>query len=343
MTRVAGRDAAAGLWVACNLCRADDPALVARSGDRMLGLPGEFTVVRCRRCGFLYTNPQPDDRTLAQHYSDGYPLHGMEPTTEPVARRGVRTKLKAGLLAARRYPFDGEPPRWAWRAAGRIIGKALASRFVWLPPFVLGGLLVEVGCATGGYLVEMRDLGWRVLGIEPSEHAAAAARTHDGLDVRVGTLEDAALPDAVADVVVMRMVLEHVRDPRRTIAEVRRVLKPGGRMLVSVPNAGSVEVRLFGSDWYAWELPRHLSHFTPTTLAILLREGGFARARIRHLVNANNLIESLRYRRGGTGTAPSPHRSLRIAAALAAAARTSGRIVVDAQLPDGRFEEVPGR
>jgi SAM-dependent methyltransferase len=335
--------ALAGDRVTCRACDANDAVPVIRSGDRLLGIPGEFQVVRCRRCGFLYTNPQPDERTLALHYSAGYPLHRVEARPAPSAQHGVRSRLKAGLLAARRYPVTGAPPTWAWRAAGALVGKTLASRFVWLPPFVPGGTLVEVGCATGGYLAEMRDLGWRVVGIEPSERAVDAARSLHQLDVRLGTLEEAALPDAVADVVVMRMVLEHVRDPRRTLVGARRILKPGGRLLALVPNAGSLEARLFGGDWYAWDLPRHLSHFTPRTLATMLGEAGFARVRVRHLANANNLEGSVRYRRGEIAAAPPPRRSLRLVAALAAAARTAGRIVAGARLPDAVREEVPDR
>lgn len=324
-------------WVVCRHCGADDATVVVRSGDRLLGLPGTFQVVRCRRCRFLYTNPQPGNDTLARHYPPEYPLY-HPPSDEPADPGGghLRARLRAGVLAARGYPVtqDGSGP--VWRTAGRLASQLLPQRFLWLPRFVPGGTLVEIGSATGAYLAEMRDLGWNVVGIELDPAASATARQRYGLDVRTGTLEQASLPDGYADVVVMRMVLEHVRDPRRTLAEVRRVLKVGGRLLVSVPNAGSIEARVLGADWFAWELPRHLSHFSPRSLTFLLHEAGFGQVRVRHLVNANNLAHSLHFRRGGLGVPRRPGRALRLGAAVASVVHSAGRIAVEAETRPAR-------
>jgi SAM-dependent methyltransferase len=178
----------------------------------------------------------------------------------------------------------------------------------------------------------MRDLGWRVVGVEPSADAVRTARERLGLDVREGTLEQAALPAGSADVVTMRMVLEHVPDPRRVLAEAHRIMRPGGRILLSVPNAGSLEARAFGPRWFAWELPRHLSHFDPGSLGRMLRQAGFEGIRVRHLVNANNLAASLGYVFGRTGPAsPALARLLLPVAALEALLRRSGRIAVEAR------------
>lgn len=270
----------------------------------------------------------------ARHYPPGY--HPEPPPAAP-RRTGLRAALRAGVLAARGYPTEIPPPRGVWLTAGRVATRLLAQRFVWLPPFLPGGTLVDVGCGTGGYLAEMRALGWRAIGVEPSPDAARTARERLGLDVREGTLEQAALPAGSADVVTMRMVLEHVPDPRRTLAEVRRILRPGGRLLLSVPNAGSLEPLAFGPRWSAWELPRHLSHFTPASLGRMLRQAGFEGIRVRHLVNANNLAASLGYVLGRTGPAsPTLARLLLPVAALAALLRRSGRIAVEARRGAGR-------
>jgi hypothetical protein len=180
------------LWVSCRRCGADDAAAVVRSGDRLLALPGEFQVVRCRECGFLYTNPQPGEAVLARHYPPFYPVFGAVRDARPRRRRGARARLRAGVLAARGYPVPGPH----WHLAGRLASRLLPQRFLWLPPFVAGGTLVDVGCATGAYLAEMRDLGWQVIGVEPDGRAAAAAREQLRLPVRTGTLEEARLADA---------------------------------------------------------------------------------------------------------------------------------------------------
>jgi SAM-dependent methyltransferase len=328
-TAPATREPLGGRWVTCRRCDADDPVQVLRSGDRLLGIPGRFQVVRCRRCGFLYTNPQPRDPDLGRHYPDAYYVPpGPESDGAGPPRGGIRARLRAGVLRARGYPQPSPGPGRAWLAAGRVAGLLLGQRFLWLPPFVPGGTVLDVGCGSGAHLAELRDLGWNTVGVEMSDTAALAARERLGLDVRTGTLEDAAIPRGYADVVLLRMVLEHVRDPRRTLAEARRILRPGGRIIVSVPNAGSIETRFFGPYWFAWDLPRHLSHFTPGSLTAMLREAGFGRIRVRHLVNANNLSGSIRYRGGGTGTLPGG--ALKVLAALQAAAKTAGRISAEA-------------
>lgn len=329
-----------GLWVACRCCRADDciPFLIGE--DRLLGLAGSFQVVRCRGCGFLYTNPQPDEATLGRHYPPDYHA-SPEPSVlgPPRPGAGLRARLLAGLLAERGYPGSSGRVGSLWRSTGSLAGRLFAERFFWMPPFVAGGLLVDVGCGTGGYLAEMRELGWTVIGFEPSAGAGEAARERFGLDVRIATLEGADFADGSADVVTMRMVLEHVRDPRATLSEVHRILKPGGRLLLSVPNAGSLETRAFGPHWRGWELPRHLSHFTPRTLRALLEEMGFTSVDIRHLANANNLAASLHFRRGGMGSPGQPRLLLRLTGLLAASVRTAGRIAAEARVPSAQERE----
>lgn len=317
-------------WVTCRSCGADQTASVMRSVDRLLGLSGDFQVVRCGRCGFLFTNPQPDEATLERHYPSAYHAAPDPGAANPASRRSwLRARLRAGLLAARGYRVDRAGS--LWQAAGSLVGRLMTERFVWIPLFTPGGVLVDVGCGTGAYLAEMRDLGWTAIGIEPASVAAGVARERFGLDVRTGTLEEAALPDACADVVTMRMVLEHARDPAAVLAEVQRILKPGGRLLLSVPNAGSIEAKIFRRHWFAWELPRHLSHFTPVTLAGMLLEGGFGEVRVRHLANANNLAASLRYIQGKDGGVSARQvRPLLPIAALEALCRQSGRIAVEA-------------
>lgn len=317
----------------CLLCESDVWEPVITSSDRMLGIPGEFHVVRCTRCDFMYSHPQPDARTLKRHYPASYPAFAPPPAPRPSrAGRGIRAWLRNAVLAARGYPMAA-PARPA--LAGRSLSAALAQRFVWLPEFVPGGTLLEVGCATGPYIAEMRELGWNVIGVEPDESAARAARENLGLDVRTGTLEGSELPAGCCDVVVMRMVLEHVPEPRATLAEVGRVLAPGGRLLISVPNAASIEASVFGDRWFAWDLPRHLSHFTPHTLAALLESCGFVVEAVHHLVNANNIATSLRYVSGRVGLAsPWQARALLPLAAVQAAVRRSGRLAVAARRPE---------
>jgi 2-polyprenyl-3-methyl-5-hydroxy-6-metoxy-1,4-benzoquinol methylase len=112
------------------------------------------------------------------------------------------------------------------------------------------------------------------MGSELNEEAATYARERLGLPVTTQMVEDAAFPDGEFDLVILWHVLEHVRSPRAMLTEVARILKPGGTLLVAVPNFGSLEARLGGRDWFHLDVPRHLTHFTRATLQHALDNAG---------------------------------------------------------------------
>jgi SAM-dependent methyltransferase len=120
----------------------------------------------------------------------------------------------------------------------------------------------------------MQQRGWHVQGVEPIAHAAEQACQDFGLEVFVGTVEEAAYPDESFDVVTLWDVLEHVTDVQTTLMETARILKPGGLLVFSVPNPASVEARLFGSNWVGWERPRHLTLIPPSLIPAYLHKVG---------------------------------------------------------------------
>jgi len=197
--------------------------------------------VQCRDCGLRYLNPRPDERERQALYTQGYfEEHGVQP-----------------------------------RAFGEAeIAKAVAAyelRLRAIELFARPGTLLEVGAASGYFLRGAAQRGWQVKGVELSEWAASYARDTLGLDVFTGSLEDAALPDASLDVVCMWHVFEHLPGPLQTLAEVRRILKPGGIFVADVPNVAGLDRRLKKHGWMGWSLPYHLYHFTPKTLRAMVR------------------------------------------------------------------------
>jgi 2-polyprenyl-3-methyl-5-hydroxy-6-metoxy-1,4-benzoquinol methylase len=129
----------------------------------------------------------------------------------------------------------------------------------------------------------MRDLGWTVEGIDASMHVAKAVERDLGLRVHVGTLPHADLPDESFDVVTMWSSLEHVHDPRAVVRAARRLLRPGGRLIVAVPNFGGWSSRFFREDWFGVELPRHLTYYTPSSLSRLLTAESLRIESLRHV------------------------------------------------------------
>ncbi len=164
---------------------------------------------------------------------------------------------------------DAADPYYLEQEAERLIN---ADRLLDLVP--KGGRLLEIGCAVGFLLVAARERGFDVMGVEMSEWASGIARERFGLDVRCGKLEDLGLEDDSFDVVVLADVIEHLTHPDRTLREIRRVLKPGGRVLLLTPDAGSVMARVLGQRWWGL-LDDHYFYFSRSTLRRFLENEGF--------------------------------------------------------------------
>ncbi|OGR50474.1 MAG: hypothetical protein A2049_03320 [Elusimicrobia bacterium GWA2_62_23] len=151
-----------------------------------------------------------------------------------------------------------------------------AERAAVILPLAGKGSILDVGCGDGFFLLYLSRLGWDCHGVEPGETAAAYARETLGLDVRTGTLLTTRYEEASFDVVSFHHVFEHLREPKATLREVRKLLKAGGYLVVSVPNFDSVDRKLFGSGWVGLKLPQHLFQYTSATLRRMLEDAGFA-------------------------------------------------------------------
>jgi len=175
------------------------------------------------------------------------------------------------------YPdaYYGDPGRkfhplleWLVRRIGARHVHFLAGG---LPP---GSRVLDVGCGRGVILAALADLGLEAHGVELSEAAARGADPR--AQIRIApSLAAAAYPEAFFDEVVIWHVLEHLRDPRGTLEEAHRVLRPGGRIVVAVPNLASAQARWAGAAWFHLDLPRHLFHFPLPALRRLLARTGF--------------------------------------------------------------------
>ncbi|MEM1447571.1 MAG: class I SAM-dependent methyltransferase [Planctomycetota bacterium] len=143
------------------------------------------------------------------------------------------------------------------------------------------GRLCEVGANVGGFLAAARRAGWDAVGVEPVAACAAWAREHENLDVRSTTLQDAAFPEGSFDVVYSNAVLEHLTSPRAVLAEIHRVLRPGGVTLCDTVNWASQTRERLGGDWKLVDPLMHYHLFTPSTLAGLCEAVGLEALELR--------------------------------------------------------------
>jgi SAM-dependent methyltransferase len=138
----------------------------------------------------------------------------------------------------------------------------------------------------------MHARGWQVLGVDAAESVVRRIEQELGLPALAG---DLAAPDLAAssfDVITMRQSLEHVHRPLETLRRAFRLLAGDGKLMVWVPNIDSLAFRWFGPAWYGLDLPRHLTHFTPSTLRRMVAEAGFQGARTWMVPHASWLRRS---------------------------------------------------
>ncbi len=170
---------------------------------------------------------------------------------------------------------------WSGRSPDffRPCGNAVELSVMCLPGSQVGRLL-DVGCGSGAFLVRMRELAWKVCGVEPDPEAARLAR-QQGLEVYQALVEEAELPSAAFDAVTMNHVIEHVVDPLAALRACARVLRPGGRLVAVTPNWHSLLHRRFGHFWEHLDPPRHLWLFTAQSLAACAQQAGLRVEQIR--------------------------------------------------------------
>lgn len=213
--------------------------LLFETRDYITGDP--FLIRRCPECGLALTQPVP--AALGRYYPAGY--HGG--------------------TGQRRFPALVE----AWQRA--LYGRRARTVERWTGG---PGRVLDIGCGPGWLLRAFQARGWQVHGTERSDDAARHAREVLRLDVQTGPLSPLPWPDGHFDAVVLWHVLEHLPDPAPALAEASRVLRPGGVLLVGVPNFGSIEARLGRGRWFHLDAPRHLAHFTPAILRGCLDQAG---------------------------------------------------------------------
>jgi SAM-dependent methyltransferase len=143
------------------------------------------------------------------------------------------------------------------------------------------GALLDAGAGRGRFVLAARRAGWRAEGLEPAARDAVVG-------LRRASIEDAPIAEGSLDAVVLWHVLEHLDDPAAALARVRGWLRPGGGLLVGVPNLGSLQARLGGERWFHLDPARHRVHLTAEGTRALLERTGFAPVAEHHVLLEHN-------------------------------------------------------
>ncbi len=286
------------LCCACCGAALPEPALVAP--DRLHGTPGWFSVAICPTCGAGRTLPVVEAAELGRFYPDHYMPHTEDRPGGIAARISAFVRTRQERHAFATPPLD---------AVGRMPG----------------GRALDVGCGRGDLGASLIARGWSADGIEPAPEACAIARRR-GMNVREGTVADAAPSPGSYDLVVFIHSLEHTVDPVEDLRAITAALRPGGVVAITVPNFGSWQARRFRGRWFHLDLPRHRHHFTRPGLACALHRAELRAESVATTTSAAGLAGSLQYAVAGRWLA-SGGMPFRVSVAAAEATAPLARLV----------------
>lgn len=244
----------------CPVCSETQFNQFCRTRDRHYGIKGEFNLVRCTRCELRFLQPMLTDEELSALYPQDYYAYQTQKTPSQLARF-----LKSAL------------------------GVSNSTKD---PDFTRPGKVLDVGCGTGWFLAEMRKAGWVIQGVEMSTEAARVGSAN-GVPIVAGSLLDANLESAQFDYVRSNHSFEHMSEPLKQLSEMRRLLKEDGKLFIGVPNADSLQARMFGRYWWYLGVPVHTFTYSPNNLKMLLQRAGFKIEKITYNGDYSGVLGSL--------------------------------------------------
>jgi len=231
-------------YISCNLCGSTRSKLLFQLKDNFLGISDvKYNVVKCRDCKLVYLNPRPTAEEIHSFYTEDY----------------YRAFLTGEELLKERE--------------SQLLAKF--EKIKHLPP----GHLLDIGCQKGEFPFFMKQRGWEVKGVEFS----TTPPNLFGIDISYGTLEEAEFSPETFDLVTLWAVLEHVYHPRELLEEIHRILKPGGKVVLLVPNINSIPGRFMRHD----DVPRHTTMFSKRTITKMLNITGF---KVDHFHFSNDIF-----------------------------------------------------
>ncbi len=229
----------------CPVCGSDRLEKVLVAKDHTVSSE-TFTIVECSGCSLRITQDAPAAESIGDYYkSEEYISH---------------TNTAKGLVN-RIY-------HWARRITIRSKCKTVEKH-----TRADKGRLLDLGSGVGSFVHAMKQRGWDALGLEPDEGARAVARERYGENT--APIEQFySLPAGSFDAISMWHVLEHVHDLQGYVQQLGTLLKPNGRLFIAVPNYTSQDAEIYQECWAAYDVPRHLYHFSPRAMETLIKKNG---------------------------------------------------------------------
>ena len=254
----------------CPVCEGEKISLKFNIKDH--SITGEtFPVFSCSTCTFLFTQDVPSENEIGKYYaSSSYISH---------------SDTKEGLINSLYHKV-----RKITLKAKRILVQKLAGKSK--------GNILDIGSGTGAFLNEMKMNGWSVTGIEADEVAGNIAHAKYHI-VSQEPNELFSLPGQY-DVITMWHVLEHVHKLNEYLERIKELITKDGLFIVAVPNPASRDAHAYGTFWAGYDVPRHLYHFSPESMQVLMKKHGFEIIKIKPMWYDSFYVSLLseKYRKG---------------------------------------------
>lgn len=229
----------------CPVCHSDNLHLIFPVKDYTVS-GQQFDIFECYNCSLRFTQDVPTQEYIGPYYkSEDYISH---------------TNNKKGILNSLYQKV---------RSITMMQKAAVIKKYTGLQK----GVLLDVGCGTGSFLNFMQLKGWKVTGLEPDEDTRQLALELQGLKVMPSN-EIFNLQPASFNAITLWHVLEHVHQLHEYIQQLNVLLAPGGKLFIAVPNYTSRDAKIYGKYWAAYDVPRHLYHFSPQSIEVLLKQHG---------------------------------------------------------------------
>jgi 2-polyprenyl-3-methyl-5-hydroxy-6-metoxy-1,4-benzoquinol methylase len=229
----------------CPVCGSNSVQPVLSAQDHTVS--GEsFPIWQCRDCSLRFTQDVPDESSIGKYYrSENYISH--TDTSKGLVNR-IYKKVRKQTLKNKR------------RLVNKITGRGKGS-------------LLDIGSGVGAFVNEMQMHGWNVTGLEPDEKAREIAKKNFHSDLKE-TTELFKLRPKSFDVITLWHVLEHVHRLHPYIEQIKSLLAESGILIIAVPNYESGDAKVYKENWAAYDVPRHLYHFSPLSMETLMKAHG---------------------------------------------------------------------
>jgi len=230
----------------CKICNNRLTAFYRGMFDNRHGYTGKFDLLRCSLCSFIQTYPQISSKRLSNIYTKYYPKRDAN--------------IKEIVQNSKTIPSQKEIKSNGWETTCHFQTKR-------------GQKVLDVGCGTCQSLLEIKRLGGEAWGIEVDKNSQKVAKKLK-LKFHLGTIHNCKFPKKYFDLITASQVIEHEPNPLKFLQECKKLLKPGGKIILSFPNTEAFFRKLWGRNWLHWHVPYHLNHFNKKSFGILTKNAG---------------------------------------------------------------------